>query len=84
MGLDKTTINDLAAKNPTAVFKLLGVEDKKPTKSPQGSIRTDAFVATPSTTTQQKRSGMANGSTRDLVAEWQRVKDKVNQELGIK
>lgn len=82
LGFDKADINALAQKNPSAVFKLLGIEDKKPTNKPTGSIRTDAFVNPP--TSQPKRSGMANGSTKDLVSEWQRVKDKVNQELGIK
>ncbi len=81
LGFDQEDINSLASKNPKAVLKLFGIEDKKATKIPQGSIRTEAFVNNTKTTSQ--KGGMAFGNTSDLVAEWRRVTTKVNQELGI-
>lgn len=81
LGFSKEEINLLASKNPKAVFKLFGLEDKKVTKNLQGSIRTDAFIEKDQQTI--RKGGMAHGSTKDLVSEWRRVAAQVNQKLGI-
>jgi len=82
LGFDAQDINSLARKNPSAVFKLFGIEDKMPTKVPQGSIRTDAFTET--SQPQKQRSGMAHGDTQQLVDAWRASANKVNERLGIK
>lgn len=81
LGLDKTEINLLAQRSPSAVFKLFGIEDKAPTNVPKGSIRSDAFIApVPPTPT---RSGMAHGNTQQMVDAWRASAAKVNERLGI-
>ena len=81
LGFSKEGINKLARENPTAVLKLLGVEDKAPTKPPMGSIRTDAFLSPPNTP--QTRSGMAHGNTKQMVDAWRAAAQRANEKLGI-
>lgn len=81
LGFDKAGINELAKKNPNAVFKLLGLEDKAPANVPKGSIRSDAFLEKAPDNT--KRSGMAHGDTAHLVDAWRNAVAKTNSKLGI-
>ena len=79
-GFDREDINALAAKNPKAIFSILGLEEAPVAPKLGGSINSAAF--------QQKASdrpavsGMAYGKNA-LMDNWRYTKAKVNKELGI-
>lgn len=79
-GFDKNDINDLARKNPNAVFKVLGIEPRKPKEPLPDGVRTDAFSHR-----QEKpaKSAMGHGSTDDLVKAWRDIQSKVNKKYSV-
>ncbi len=80
LGFDKASINDLAAKNPNAVFKLLGIDSvKTQTPSPAG-VRAEALNV-PSTT--PTKSPMAHNTSDELLSNWEKSKAKTNKKLGL-
>ena len=79
LGFDKATINDLAKKSPSAVFKLLGIQEKAPVTNPAG-VRTDALNVP---ATDKKRGAMSHGSSEQLVNHWRESKAKTNAKFGI-
>lgn len=81
LGMSNAEINILAARSPKAVFTLFGIGAKQTSNAPKGTINTDSFNHQPDN--QTKRSGMAHGTTKQLVDAWKLTADRVNKELGI-
>jgi hypothetical protein len=58
LGLGENFLNNLASENPTAFFKLLGIEAKTPTRSifspPVSEINSDATAFSPNASTRNK------------------------------
>lgn len=80
-GFDREDINRLAAKNPTAVFNILGISTGKPNKPDLGeSISTSNFQQP---APEKPGRPMAYGSTKDLVSAWRDVSKRVNEKLGV-
>jgi hypothetical protein len=79
LGFSKQAINELAANNPKAVITLFGVsKSTKPNVKIPG-IRTEGLDQESSPPV---KSGMAFGSTRDLVDSWRAAGEKVKKQLS--
>lgn len=86
MGLSRQEMNDLAARSPQAVFKMLGIEPAKQTDS--APLRTSVNTAgmEPPTTTYVKRNDksiLMGATTRQLMEE-QQTAAKLVEELHSK
>lgn len=81
-GLDKAEINSLAAKSPSAVFKLLGV-DAPQTNSQgvdQGTVNTTGFKPTvDSALSRNKESVLLGATSKQVVEESQRSRKLVDE-----
>lgn len=82
LGFSADEINTLAAKNPTAVFKMLGIEgaSNKPTTLTQSSINTTALpVNTGETIGRNQKSVLLGASTQDVIQESRAARQMVEE-----
>lgn len=82
-GLSVADLNALAAKSPQAVLRLVGIsESKAPTGSARetSSFRTEALGSNPNRT--ERRTVMGSGSIKNDLAQWERIKNEINQKIG--
>ncbi len=79
LGMDKSSIQNMAETSPQAFAKLFGLEsDGSATPAPQGSSSGD----TP-TQEQKPKSVMFGSTTKDLVEQWRYSGKRVGEELGF-
>jgi hypothetical protein len=81
LGFSQKAINELAAENPLAVFKLLDITPTAPTPSISG-IRTEAFASRTEDAT--AKGGMALGNSESLLRAWRGAGEQVKKAHNIK
>lgn len=82
LGMSKEDINSLIAKNPTAAFRVLGVDTQaKPDIDPiKGDVNTENFQHRQEP---EIKSSMGYVSTKTLTDNWLASKKKTNKRLGL-
>lgn len=79
-GLDLATLNGLAARSPTAVLKLAGIDSKQvepATSKPASTINTEAFTAQVRPQQQQTKGIMFGATTADMVSAWKAARPQL-------
>jgi hypothetical protein len=79
-GLDRTWINQLAATNPDAVFKVLGIEKKTKPNAMSQSFNTSSQEPQPS---QPKKFNPFVPSENSALDKWRQTVKATNERLGI-
>jgi len=77
-GFTREGINTLSRSNPKAVFKLLDIDSTPIKPELSDSLNPELLPNTP----KPKRSAMAHGTTKELVASWRATKEEVNEQLA--